>query len=138
MQKRRSPIRVMLLHEDEDFLLVHTIFQDPWTWRDFYLSQAADDAITRKADGRAIYRVMDLTTTRFVPPRAINHFRRIRHKWLRDSSGLTVFVTTHPLLRAVGQTLSRMFPHSRPNLRHAATVEEAYALIERLTRDEIM
>jgi hypothetical protein len=128
----------MLLHEDEDFLLVHAIYHDPWTWRDFYLSLAADDAITRKAEGRTIYRVLDLSATRFVPPGAVRHLRRVRHKWTQGSSGLTVLVTTHPLLRAVVRTLSRMFPRLRPYLRHAASVEEAYSLIERLTSNELM
>jgi hypothetical protein len=128
----------MLLHENDDFLIVHTVYHDPWTWRDFYLSLDADDAITGKANGRTIFRVVDLTATRFVPPGAIRHFRRVRHKWMRQSAGLTVFVTTHPLLCAVGKTMSRLFPRTRPNLRHAATLEEAYSLIERLTTDEII
>jgi hypothetical protein len=138
MQKRRCPIRVMLLHEDEDFILVHTIFKDTRTGRDFDLSLGADDAITRKANGRTIYRVLDLTATRFVPPAAIQHFRRARHKWTQGSSSLTMLVTTHPLLCALVKTLYRMFPRLRPHLRHAATLEEAYSLIERLTTDELI
>jgi hypothetical protein len=128
----------MLLHEDEDFMLVHTIFKDSWTWRDFYMSLAADDAIINKADGRAIYRVLDMTATRYVPAGAVQHFCRVRHKWLEGSSGLTVFVTTHPVVRALLKTLSRSFPRIRPYLRQASSVEEAYNLIERLTSNELI
>jgi hypothetical protein len=138
MQRRRSPIRVMLLHEGEEFILVHAIYHEPWTWRDFYLSLEADDAITRKANGRTIYRVLDMTAVRFVPPGAIRHFRQVRHNWMQGSSNLTVLVSTHPLLHALTRTLCHLSPRLRPYLRHAATLEEAYSLIERLTTDEII
>jgi hypothetical protein len=128
----------MLLYDDDDFLIVHTIYTDPWTWGDFYRALARDQAITRQANGRTVYRVIDFTETKHVPPGALQHFRRARRFLFGDPSVTTLFVATHPVMRALTQTISRMYPRYRTHARSAPSVEEAYALIERLTTSEML
>jgi len=138
MKIRKPAIEVMLLYDDDDFMIVHTIYTDPWTWRDFYRALARDRAMVRQANGRTVYRVIDFTETRHVPPGALQHFRRARRVLFGNPSVTTFFVAAHPVMRALTQTISRLYPRYRPHARGAASVEEAYALIERLTTSEML
>jgi|FLYN01.1.fsa_nt_gi hypothetical protein len=132
------PIEIMLAHEDERKIILHEEYHDPWSWDDFYAALDQERAITRTANGRTVYRVVDLRGTTFVPPGAIQHFRRASERLVQNPSpfGMTVYVTTDPFVRALGNLLRSRFPQAGRNIRRAATLPEAYLLIQRLSRDE--
>ncbi len=137
MEIPQSPIEVTWLFEDEQMLILYGIYTDPWTWDDFDASLQYDRELTRSAGGRAVYRVLDLTQTHFVPPGATRHLRLAAEQFAH-ANHLTILVATDPLLRAMGTLMMRLFPRSLSYMRHAAKIEEASALIERLTRNELI
>jgi len=137
MDKPESPVTVDLLFEDEEILILYCAYHDPWTWGDFHAGLARDRELTRHASGRAVYRVVDLSATQGVPPGAVRHFSQAAGEFMRGS-GITVFVTANPVLRALGKTMTRLFPRTYPRVRHAADLHEASALIERLTSGELI
>jgi len=134
------PIDVVLIHVDDEMVIIHSVYSDPWTWDDFYNAFSREEHITRTAGGRTIYRVLDLTQTRFVPSGLFQHFRKMARRLAQAKSPYetTVIVTTNPHVLAVGTILNRLFPKAALHIRHAATVPDAYILIQRLSGDSVL
>lgn len=134
------PIEVMLIHQSDEMLIVHSIYHDPWTWHDFYGAMSQDRRITRSADGRTVYRVMDMSETRFIPSGIVGHFGRMFRRFAHTRSPFetTVLVTSNPYLHTLGRILCRFYPKAALHMRHVPTVPEAYVLIKRLSGEEVL
>ncbi len=134
------PIEVMLIHESEDMLIVHSIYHDPWTWKDFHKALRKDRRLTRAADGRTVYRVMDLSETGFFPAGIVRHFGNMFRRLARTASPFetTVLVTSNPYLYTLSRILCRYYPKAALHVRHVPTLLEAYVLIRRLSSDSVL
>jgi hypothetical protein len=134
------PIEVLLIHQNDDMLIVHSVYSHSWTWNDFYQALSREERLTRSANGRTVYRVLDFSETRYIPAGIVRHYGKMFRRIARPRSPFdtTVLVTSNEYVYTLGRILCRFYPKAALHIRHVPTVPEAYVLIKRLSSDGVL
>ncbi len=114
--------------DDSQKTTIRYTFVDPWTWDEYYATNARRDALLSEVS-HVVDLILDFRQGKYMPSQAIHHIRRAM-AWENTQRGIIVIVGVHSMLQALGSVLITLSPQLASKApRPAKDLEQARKII---------